>query len=383
MLSAFCFLLSALNAQIEIEELKLTPEIKEKMFTQIKQYMTEKYYSDYGIKNKEQLENLHTAGKPIPEYCIVSENQMLNPVSISNVSFISDGKTLSLRFMGNWNVPVMFDEATLLFGLFGFSDEPHLAQVVKNTIDFHNYEHTDSIIGTVSLGASAPSRQGMDYLIIRKENQDIFVEIYDEVTGEYFKNEYNFSELINRLKELNLREKEARMRYLDKIANKSELKMTPEITKMLVDTIYSKFINRDDKYLSRFGIKNRLQLTNLQLGKPIPEYRIINEKLTFTGYWKVLVMSDDEPLFLAGIKLEDDGQYIWAGMGGAGFAKVLHKYEHKDLIIGFIEKLSPGMSYLIIRKENQDVFVQTYDYATHEHFKNEYTLSEIINSLKK
>jgi hypothetical protein len=29
----------------------------------------------------------------------------------------------------------------------------------------------------------------MDYLIIRKENQDIFVEIYDKVTGEYFKNE--------------------------------------------------------------------------------------------------------------------------------------------------------------------------------------------------
>lgn len=165
---------------------------------------------------------------------------------------------------------------------------------------------------------------------------------------------------------------------------KNELKLTPQITKMLVDTVSSKFINKSDKQLSGFGITNRSQLTNFQFGKSIPMYRIENENLKFIDKWRVLVMSDDEPLFLADVKLEGDGQYIWAGSGGAMMAEGIHNYEHKDLIIGCLGVRSPsGMDYLIIRKENTDIFVQTYDYAAREFFKHEYSFSEIMNLIKQ
>jgi len=370
------------NAQIEIKELKLTPEMEERMVTQIK-YFLEEFCSDCGITDKSQLENLHI-GKPIPIYWIVSDvNKMLNNVAVSSVSVISDGEPLSLRFMDTWNVPVMIDEALLLFIVFAFSDEePFLINAIRNAIvieHFHNYEHKDLIIGSVGVISSSG---GMDHLIIRKENQDIFVQIYDEVKGEYF-NEYSLSELINLLKDLNLREKEARMRRYDKFANKSELKLTPEITKTVVSMLDAVYKNVSDEMLPKYGIENRSKLENLHLGKPIPKYIIVNENLTFIGMWNVPVMSNGEPVLLARVELADDGEYLFVG-ASAHRARVIHNYEHKDFIVGFLGTRSfNGMDYVIIRKENQDIFVGMSDYVTNEIFKHEYSLSEIINLIKQ
>ena len=36
--------------------------------------------------------------------------------------------------------------------------------------------------------------------MIRKDNQDIFVQIYDNDTREYFENEYSFSEVLKLIK---------------------------------------------------------------------------------------------------------------------------------------------------------------------------------------
>ena len=379
LLSAFCFLLSTLNAQIEIRELKLTPEMEEMVVTKIKN-LPEKIYSKYGIKNKLQLENLHL-GKPIPRYVLVAEK--LESVYTSDASRMSDGEPLSLEFTDAWIVPVMSDEAPLLFGVINFSNferDPIIdflenANIIEH---FHNYEHKDSIIGSIFV---TPSSQ-MDHLIIRKENQDIFVEIYDEVTGEYFKNEYRLNELIPHLKELHLRKMEAIRRYYAQVADKSELILTPEITDMIVNRAYSSHINDSDWGLSNWGIKDRSQLEHLHLGKPIPQYIIVNENLTFSGRWDMPVMSNGEPLFLAFVRLEKDGQYRYVGDGGTTMAELIHNYEYKDSIVGFLE-LRDDMNYFMIRRENQDIFVQWYDYATREYLKYEYSFNEIMNMIKK
>ena len=366
------------NAQIEKIELKLTPEIEEMMVTKIKN-LPEEYYSEYGIKNRSQLENLHT-GKPIPMYRIV--NEKLEDVNTWSVSRMPDGETLSLKFQNTWNVPVMSDEAPLLFVIIMFSDfgrDPYISlQKTANIIaHFHNYEHKDSVIGSVVV---LPTSVGMDYLIIRKENQDIFVQVYDDTTGEYFKNEYRLSELVPHLKELGLRKQkeqmEAQMKYFEKIANKSELTLTPELTEMLINQTYSSFINYSDESLSDWGIKDRAQLKHLHFGKPVPMYELVSENLTFTGYWQVPVMSDSEPLFFTRVNLDDE-QYRYAGIGGAIMAEVIHNYKYNDLIIGLLDV--KRIPYLIIRKDNKDIFVKMYD-STGEYFKTEYTLSEIINN---
>jgi hypothetical protein len=360
------------RAQIGKKELNLMPEIEEMVVRKIKN-LPEENYSDYGIKNKSQLENLHI-GKPIPRYT-------LEPIStLANMPVMSDWEPLSLSFTKTWSVPVMSDDAPLLFGVIAFSDYegyPFKCNIYsgdKNTIEhFHNYEHKDSIMGFV---AATLSLQGIDYFMIRKENQDIFVEIYDKVTGEYFKNEYSFSELDNHFKE-------TRMRYFDKVANKSELKITPEISKMLDTTLFSRLRNYSDKILSDcWEITDRSQLENLQLGKPIPMYTIVNGNLTFTGCWEMPVMSDGEPFYLPYIRLGDDEQYIHAGDGYNPLAKIIHNYEHKDFVIG-IKKKKSGWGYLIIRKDNQDIFVQMYNDATREYLKNEYSFSEVLDLLKK
>lgn len=366
---------------VQKNELIITPEIEETVVMWLKN-LPESDYSNYGIKNKAPLENLHT-GKPIPWYKIVSNK--LDFVSFWNVSHISDGETLSLRFTNTWNVPVMSDEEPLLFGLIRSSDFGGDSYIhgsnINNTIEhFHNYEYKDLVIGSVGVN---PLSSGMDYLIIRKEHKDIFVQVFDETTGEYFKNEYSFSELIDHLKVLDLREKAKQNRYYDKVADKSELKLTPEITEMLISRAYSSHINDSDEMLSNWGIKDRAQLENLHLGKPIPVYSIVNKKLTFSGRWNVPVMSGGEPLFMTLVKLEDNGQYVDAG-GSGGVAEVIHNYEHKDLIIGFLGIRSIfGYDYLIIRKEDKDIFVKWYDWETHETFKTEYSLSDIINLFKK
>jgi len=341
-------------------------------------------YSEYGITDSLQLMNLHL-GKPIPKYRIV--NEKLEYIFTRNVSYMSDEDTLSLRFTNAWIVPVMSDEAPLLFRNIVFSDfgGNYILSGTKNLIEyFQNYEHKDSIIGSVAL---TPSSLGMDdLLIIRKENQDIFVQVYDEVTGEYFKNEYRFSELINLLKDLNLREKEAQMRYYEKVANKSELELTPEITEMLVNDAYSSHINDSDEQLSNWGIKDRSQLEHLHLGKPTPMYSIIDENLTFIGSWNVPVMSNGEPFLFTRIKLEDNGQYRLIGGSGGKLAEIIHNYEYKDLIIGCLGiRLFSDIDYLIIRKDEQVLFVKMYD-STGEYLKNAYSFSEVLevlNLLKK
>jgi hypothetical protein len=363
---------------VQKNELKVTPEIEKMMVLQIKNRY-ESDYSEFGIKSKEQLDNLQF-GKPIPKYYIVNEE--LETVYIFNASRFSDEKPLSLKFTNNWIVPVMSDGEPLSFGNIAFADFGGHARLVgpgiENTIErFHNYEYKDLIIGTLFV---APSYTGMDHLIIRKENKDIFVQIYDEATGEYFKNEYSFSELINHIKELDLRRREARMRYYEKIADKSELIITPEIREMLDNAHFSNLKNRSDN--SDIGITNRAQLENLQFGKPIPEYIIINEKLTFIGTWEVPVMlSDGEPLFMTTVRLGDDGQYS-SGRYGGGMLKMIHNYEYKDLIIGLLG-IRKEREYFIIRREHKDIFVKIYDYDTRESLKTEYSFSELINLVKK
>ena len=396
---AFCFLLSAFciitNAQtdenrildsatIQKNELKITPEIEEAVVTKLKS-MPEEFYSNRGINiNKEQLENLHL-GKPVPWYNIVFANEWLEPISPYSVPRMAAGEPVLLRFTNAWNVPVMSDGEPLLFALINISTingEPTFGDIgIKNTIEhFYNYEHKDSIIGSVGIDIR---NMGMTFLIIRKENKDIFVEVHDKATGEYFKNEYGSDELITLLQDWFAKMKEAQNRYYAYVADKSELILTPELTEMLLSQAYSYWssIKDDDEYLSLFGIKNGAQIEHLQLGKPTPEYMIVNENLTFTGNWEVPVMSDGEPLFRTSVKLEDDGQYRFVGGGGATMVGTIHNYEHKDLVIGILG-VPGGGKYLIIRKDNTDIFVKGHNSKTSEVFI-EYSLSEIINLLKK
>jgi len=388
LLSAFCIIANAQtdkarildSATIQKNELKITPEMEEIVVAKIKS-LPESAYSYYGIKNKEQLDNLQL-GKPIPWYDIVNEEFEI--VYTFNVSRMADGKPFSLRFTNVWNVPIMSDSTPLLFGQVRFSDfrgDQYIDRGIENTIEhFHNYEHKDSVIG--SLGVN-PSSRGMDFLIINKENTILFVQVYDEATGEYFKNEYSFSEIMNPIKELDLhrkaKQRAKQSRYYDFVADKSELILTPEITEMLITQSYTP----DEKFVG-YGIKNRAQLENLHLGKPIPQYTvdIYNENLIFTGKWHILVMSDGEHLFRTSVQLEDDGQYRWAGSGSsAEFAAFIQNYEYKDLLIGFLHISRNG--FLIFRRDNKDIFVKEYDWKTGEYYKTEYSLSEIINHLKK
>jgi len=376
-LSAFCLLPSALNAQVgemnssdadivkKIEKI-MPPEITEMVLTPIKNWPESLYSDYYGIKNRSQLENLHP-GKPIPEYVI-------------------DHDTLQLS---GWQLPLMCNGEPLLLAtvvrtlrggyggyVFTGGGEPGMAERI------HNYKYKDSIVGI--LEQRYPQ---MTCLIVRKEHKVFFVEVYDKATGEYFKNEYSFSEINSLIKDILQKKRTPRAIFSIDSLPKNELILTPEITKMLVTQAYSNHINDSDKELSNWGIKDRSQLENLHLGKPIPMYSIDfdNEKLKFYGYWQMIVMSNDEPLLITSVKLEDDGQYSWAGTGGGATAKIIHNYEHKDLIIGSIKVFSPGpgFSYLIINKDNKNILVEGYDYATREYLKNEYSLSEVIKQIKK
>ena len=380
---SFLSVLAITNAQVDENiilnpdslqknELKITQEIEKMMvnhFYSIFIDAHEKELSNHGIKNRSQLENLKTEN-PIPLYEVV--NKDLEGVYTYNVSRMADREPLSLRFTNTCSVPVLSSGSPLLFGRIQFSDfegyDPFIWVGNYNSIEhFYKYEYKDSIIGSVGVN---PSSRGMDYLIIRKENKVLFVQVYDEATGEYFKNEYGFSEVINQMKESAAKVKEGQRRYFDKIANKSELEMTPEVTEMLVNTV------------NKTG---RAQLENLQFGKPIPEYWIDydNEKPIFAGNWNVLVMSSNgEPLVIVMVSLAEDGQYRWGSKGAVEIAKHLHNYKDKDLVIGSLG-IKSSLDYLIIRKEHKDIFVEMYDYATREYFVNEYSLSEIMNHFKR
>jgi len=401
LLFPFSFLPSPLNAQvyesrildsvsIQKNELKVTPEVEKMVITKLKE-IPENYYSDYGIKNKEQLENLHL-GKPIPWYQIV--NEKLVPVNASNVSHLVEGEPLSLIFTDRWNVPVMNDDEPLVFVFVGITDREYTFlgpgyigtrnshPKVENMIEhIYNYEHKDLLMGSFEV---APLGNGLDFLIIKKEDKDVFVEVYNEATGEYFKNEYGSNEIMKLLKDRAAKINEARNRYYAYVADKSELVITPEIAEMLLPYAQSYWssIRDNEEYLSQVGIKNGALLEHLHLGKPVPAYRIIDENLTFIGRWKVPVMSNGEPLFFTEVKLEVDGQYRWMGSGGAGLPQAIQNYEYKDMLIGFLGA-PREWDYLFIRKNGKDIFVKTYDWETRELFKTEYSLSDIINLLKK
>jgi len=340
---------------------EITPEITERAVAPFINNMSERDYSKYGIKSKSQLEKLNV-GKPIPYYTIYNGN---------------------LTFSDTWSVPLLSDGEPLFFETGAFSDGLYffidIGNANKNIIEhIYNYEYKDSIIG--SLGVTT-SGKGMDYLIIRKENKDIFVQVYDEATGEYCKNEYSFSEVVNLEKERAKKEAQdsaqKRAKYLEYVADKGELKITPE----LEERVFNRFRNMSEMFYPTHGIKDKSQLDNLELGKPIPYYWLNNDNLQFAGSWEVPVMSDGVPFYLAQIKLQEDGQCKYIG-GGAGWAEALHKYEYKDLIIGWLGA-GREMSFLIIRRNGQDVFVKTYDWDTRKALKTEYTLNEIINLIKK
>ena len=388
----FCF--SALHAQtndslildsvsIQKNELIVTPEIEEMVISRIKNDPIEYYAVRFGIKNKEQLENLQL-GKPIPWYQIV--NEKLYPVIAMSVDHLAEGESLSLRFSDRWLAPVMSDEEPLLFvGITGGGYEfwgpvPTAPGVVNPIKQILNYEHKDLIIGSIEatpLGFGI----GIDFLIIRKENKDVFVEVYDKITGEYFKNEYGSDELMNLLKDRAAKEEEAQRRYYAQVADKSELILTPELTEMLCNRAFSHLDGFSDETLSSVGIKNRPKLENLHPGKPVPLYSIVNENLIFTGRWEVPVMSEGEPPFYTStVKLEDNGQYSYAGGGTANY-EVLNNYKYKDLLIGYLR--TGHTSYVIIRKDNKDFFVKFDIETTGEVLNTEYSLSDIINLLKK
>ena len=402
-LSAFCFLPSALTAQVEVNkifaidslqkiELEVTPEIEKMVVKKINDSPEEFHSSIYGIKNKAQIEHLHL-GKPFPHYYIVNErldpsNESVAIVSTSNASRTVDGKPLSLRFANYWIVPVMSGDEPLAFGeirpYFGddgylyFNEYSYIGRSKTENIakHFQNYEYKDSVIGSVNMD--------MYYFIIRKENKPLFVEVYNEITDEYFKNEYSFSELINHIKELNLRKQEAQRRYFAQIANKTELEITPEIMEMVVGEALS-FRGWSDEELSNWGIKNRALLVKEKIypGKPIPKYRLFDENVTFIGEWFVPVMSDGEPILMVTVDLKDNGQYRWGGTGGAGLPELILNYEHKDLIVGYL-RIGFGPAYLMIRKDNKDIFVEGHVYGTGEEaFDTEYSFDEVMDNLKK
>ena len=354
---------------VQEDDLKMPQRLTEMVVTKLKSEPVESFYR-YGIKNKEQLENLQL-GRPIREFILGIDNDTLFPLG--------------------WRVPIMYEGKALF-----------LASVSAREVGFgstgmgegiHHYERKDL------MGILRVYGVGGEYFYIRRENKDVFVQVFDLATRKYFKNEYSLPEIIN------LRNRAAEVHaaptkegwqeiygtaqvdendiFDTNFPQKHELKMTPEITEMLTNEIYWQKVNHSDWSLSNSGISNRAQLENLHLGKPIPKYEINidNENLIFRGGWEMLVMSDGEPLFISKVS-EGEEQYSNTGGGGARMAKILHNYEHKDLIIGYIE-FDRGMSFYIIRKEHQDIFVQVYDQATGELFKNEYSFSELINLLKK
>jgi len=365
LLSAFSFLLSPLSAQvdenrildsvlIQKNEVRITPEVEKKVIDVVHwMYKELSESSRPRIKNWSQSENF-ALGKPIPTYRIKNEK---------------------LLFTNTWHVPVLCDGEPLILVDGVIEDNFFSVTGCQNTPleeHIHNYVHKDLLIGTLCV----KNTNKIDYLIIRKGSNDVFVKIFDETTGEYLKDEYTFSEIINFVKERANTEEQNRVRYFEKVASKGELIITHEIEEI----VFRRFRNASEIFYPTLGIKNKEQLTNLELGKPIPYYRLHNDSLQFTGSWEVPVMSDSVPFYMANIKLLDDGQYKYVG-GGAGMAEAIRNYEHKDLLIGFLGTQEGG--YLIIRKNGKDIFVKAYDWETREVFKTEHTLNDIINLNKK
>ncbi len=161
-------------------------------------------------------------------------------------------------------------------------------------------------------------------------------------------------------------------------AQKAELKITPIISKALESDICMFLKNVPDEMLNNYGIKNMSQLLNSQLEKPIPMYVIDDQNLRFTGLWRLPVLSDDEFIALATVKLADNDQYEIVDFGAAKLAKIINDYDHKNLIIGILRVYKQNADYLYIQKENNDIFVKMSDLNG-----KEYSLSDIINLIEK
>jgi hypothetical protein len=155
----------------------MTPEITEilNMLNMRYRNWPDHLLSNFGITDRAQLDNLHF-GKPIPVY-------LLNP------------DTEILVFSSSWEIPVLSDSEPLNVAIIGESDGQYrysgnegsgMAKIL------HNYEHKDSIIGHFRVPSSG-------YLIIRKDNKVIFVQVLEDARGERFK-EISFNEIINLLK---------------------------------------------------------------------------------------------------------------------------------------------------------------------------------------
>jgi len=295
-----------------------------------------------------------------------------------------------------WRVPIMCEGKALFLADVSASDAAFRTPSWGESI--HHYEREDL------MGILMARPLFGEFFYIRRENKDVFIQVLNPVTHQYFKNEYSLSEIINRRNRLldvwnapiaDRRKIEAEIYgtnppvdekdiYDTHFPQKHELIMTPAITKMLTTEVYWRFIDKSDENLANFGITNKAQLENLQLGKPIPNYRIDieNEILIFTGIWSVPVMSDGEPLLMENVSksIREDADEQYCNSGGGGYW--LENYKHKDSIIGYLD-YSGRNAYLMIRKDNKDIFIEVYDYATREYFKNEYSFREFINLLKK
>ena len=163
--------------------------------------------------------------------------------------------------------------------------------------------------------------------------------------------------------------------FLDtNVVQKNELRITQEITKIVKNTIYMFLENVPNEMLSNYGIKNMPQLLNSQLGRPIPVYMLDNQNLKFSGFWRLPILSDDEFIAFATVKLTDSGQCEVVDFGAAPLAKVINDYKHKDLIIGILKVYEQNTDYLYIQKENKDIFLKMSDLKG-----KEYSLSDINN----
>jgi hypothetical protein len=365
------------SVSIQKNEIIMPQEIIEMVVSQVKNEPV-KYFLRYGIENKEQLEDLQL-GRPVPVYII-------------------DSDTLKLS---SWRVPFMYEGKYIIIANVILEDDgQYKYSECWSSSPFgegiHNYERKD-LIGILQI-----KELFIEYHYLRQENKDFFVQVYDWRTRGYLKHTYSLGEVINRknrgvelfatTRPPGLQEIFGTNFQVDNndifdtnFPQKHELEMTSEITEMVVTELYWRIINSSYKYCFMGEITNRTQLDTLHLGKPIPEYWIDldNENLIFTGSWHVPVMSDGESLFMTRVS-EGDGPYHFVGCLGGDTPELIHNYEYRDLIIGFITKGSiGGMDYLIIRKDNKDVFVEVYNWETRECLKSEYTFNELINLLKE
>ena len=166
--------------------------------------------------------------------------------------------------------------------------------------------------------------------------------------------------------------------FLDNSARKNVLKITPEMAKMVENSSCMFLKNVPEAMLNNYGIKNMSQLLNAELGTPIPMYVIDNQDMKFMGLWRLPILSDNEFIALATIKIIDNEQYEVVDFGAAKLAKIISNYEYKELIMGILRVFKQNTDYLYIQKDNRDIFLKMSDLKG-----KEYSLEDIINLIKR